>query len=203
MRARASGALLACLLLAAGAGACGVPISASPHRISHSALPQALLELRPPATSPTGTQPTTSKEVPIDIYLIQDVSGTLAPVVRQVSPPVTVQKVLDQLEAGPLSVDYHNGDESAVSPRSHLVAVGPVDHGVATVRLDQSFTRLTGEAPVDELGQIVWSLTKAPLHTTAVRFVGNGGALPVETGDGVFVNRPVTEKDYKLLAPQG
>jgi hypothetical protein len=72
--------------------------------------------------------------------------------------------------------------------------------GLATIRLDPYFSQLTGEQPIDELAQIVFSLTESPLHVTEVRFLApNGRPVAVETSDGRFVNRPVTIADYRHL----
>lgn len=191
-------------MLAALAAGCGIPISSGPHRLATADLPAALVQHqeKPPTTTP-GQKPPNSKLLPVQIFLIVPFSGNLVPVYRSVSPPVTPQKVLDALEAGPLSVDYHAGYGSAVAQKSHLVALGSVKHGEATVRLDNQFTQLRGEAPVDELAQIVWSLTAAPLHVRSVRFVASDGVpIAVETATGSFVDRPVTRKDYMLRAAQ-
>lgn len=181
--------------LALGSAACGIPLSASPHKLSRSALPLALTKPPPTPSGHAGS----SKGETVYIYLIADISGDLVRVPRTVARPATVQRVLDSLEVGPLSQDYRVGDESAVNTNSHLVAVGPVESGTATVQLDRYFFQLQGEAPVQELAQIVWSLTQSDLGVQRVRFVSAAGPLAVETEEGRFVDRPVTEYDYKDL----
>lgn len=190
-------ALAACTL---GLSACGVPLSSSPERLPNSALPAALLQRQ--QTPPPGSGSSSRGET-IYIYLVASISGTLVEVARSVSPPASVQKVIYALEAGPFATEYHDGYESAVSPTSHLVAVGPVRNGTATVRLDRQYSQLSGEGPVEELGQIVWSLTSSNLGVKRVQFVGPGGPVPVEIDTGLFVNRPVTTADYAGLIGPG
>lgn len=189
--------VLAVLGLAAlGLSACGIPLSSAPRRLPSSQLPAALTQRQPasPQQSPSSTKGQT-----VFIYLVSNVSGLLVQVERSVSRPATVQKVLYALEEGPFSTEYRLGYESAVSGSSHLVAVGPVDNGTATVRLDRQYGLLSGETPVEELAQIVWSLTASNLGVKQVQFVGTSGPVPVEIDTGVFVNRAVTSKDYENL----
>ncbi len=192
------------VVLAASAlllGACGVPLSSSPQHLPTSALPAALLQPQQ-AASPDATS--SSKGETIYIYLVESISGNLVEVARSVSRPATVQKVLYALEAGPFTAEYHDGYESAVSPASHLVAVGPVKNSTATVRLDHQYSELSGETPVEELAQIVWSITSSNLGVKKVQFVGSSNSpVPVEIDTGLFVNRPVTEADYASLIGPG
>jgi hypothetical protein len=183
-------------LVALGLGACGIPLSSAPHRLPSSALPAALTQRQPasPQQSPSSTKGQT-----VFIFLVSSASGLLVQVDRSVSRPATVQKVLYALEEGPFSTEYRLGYESAVSGASHLVAIGPVINGTATVRLDRQYGLLSGETPVEELAQIVWSLTSSNLGVKRVNFVGSNGPVPVEIDTGVFVNRPVTSSDYENL----
>ncbi|MHB1986709.1 MAG: GerMN domain-containing protein [Acidimicrobiales bacterium] len=176
--------------------ACGIPLSGGPHNLPRSALPQALLQRQVP---PAAGHNSNVKVETVFVYLIADVSGDLVPAARSVPRPVTVQEVINALEVGPLSQDYRVGDESAINTNSHLVAAGPVENGTATVQLDHYFRQLQGEAPVQELAQIVWSLTESVPGVQRVRFIGTDGPLAVETDTGAFVNRPVSKKDYQNL----
>lgn len=188
---------LAALAVLAG---CGIPVSASPHLLSKSVVPEALLQS--PSPPPVSDHTEKSTELPIDIYLVQASSGDLVAVPRFIAKPATAQEVLDQLEGGPLSTEYHAGDESAISTYSHLLVVGRTVHHVVTVELDQSFSQLRGDAPIDELGQIVWSLTGAPLdpRVHAVRFVGTDGQpVAVETDKGGFQSGPIDRGYYRCL----
>ncbi len=89
---------------------------------------------------------------------------------------------------------------SSASTTTTTTTLPLTECGLATVRLDPYFSQLTGEQPIDELAQIVFSLTQSPLHVTEVRFLGlSGKPVAVETADGRFVNRPVTVADYRHL----
>ncbi|MHB8243770.1 MAG: hypothetical protein ACYDGN_00255 [Acidimicrobiales bacterium] len=196
------------LVLALSLAACGIPISQSPSRLPRSALPQVLVQVAAPARA-CHSRGVGFKTV--HIYLVQAIPGDLVRVNRCVTLPPTVQKVLKVLEAGPFTTEYHNDLESALNINSNLQAIGPVGTcpgplrpkahcGLATVRLDRYFSGLRGEAPIQELGQIVWSLTQSDLGVTEVRFLGpNGGPVSVETATGRFVARPVTINDYRHL----
>ncbi len=176
---------------------CGIPVANAPKTLPKDAEPPALLQKANP-----GPHNPYHDAAQIVIYLIQDISGELVPVTRTVERPVTVQEVIDELEQGPDYVDYRNGDESAVSTSSDLVAKGAVKSGVSTIRLDQAYEKLTGEAPVDELGQIVWSLVKSGLEVRQVRFLAPYwpyAPTSVEIDTGGFVDRPVGVADYKKL----
>ena len=186
-----------CLICAVLLSGCGVPLSSSPQRLATSALPAALLQPQQ-ATSADATS--SSKGQTIYIYLVASISGNLVEVARSVSRPATVQKVILALEAGPFATEYHDGYESAVSSTSHLVAVGPVKDGTATIRLDRQYSEQTGEAPVQELAQIVWSVTRTHLGVRQIHFVGPNGPISVEIATGRFVDRPVSQKDYELVA---
>jgi spore germination protein GerM len=185
--------VLATGLLLAG---CGIPLSTSAHLMSKSALPEALAQPAGRALD-NGQAQAAHGYKPIDVFLVDIAAGALVPRQRNVKPPVTGQAVLDALEAGPFTTDYQSGIGSALATESHLVFLR-LDHGIATVRLDSYFVSLHGEAPVEELGQVVWTLTRAPLHITKVQFVGPTRPLAVETYTGAFVHRPVGPCDYQL-----
>lgn len=187
--------------LALSATACGIPVSSGPHRLPSSQLPASLVERE---TEPPPNTAVNAKAATVYIYLIANVTGDLVQVARSVSRPATAQKVLDALEAGPFAYEYRLGDLSAVNTDSHLVALGPVSNGTATVELDRYYSELEGEAPVEELAQVVWSLYRSNLGIERVRFVAAGGTpLAVEIDTGRFVDRPVTAADYEDLVANG
>lgn len=192
--------VLFCSLLA---GACGIPTGALPTPVT-SPLPALVRHKLPKPSCPIHVGLET-----ISIYLLKGVAGSLVPVTRCVSDPVTPQTVLVTLEEGPLPPEYRDNLESAINVDSRLQAIGHVRlcHrfrvsfcGLVVVRLDHYFSQLQGEAPIDELGQIVWSLTESHLGISEVRFVDpKNKALPIEIASGTFVNRPVSTSDYLKL----
>ncbi len=200
--------------LAALLASCGIPVSNAPVPLPRSDVPEALVvsqsvEARCPSHN--------AKVENVSIYLVQAIQGDLVRVNRCVNRPATVQEVLKVLEAGPVATDYHNNYESALNVASNLVSVGPGTTGVgpcprpakpagrcglATIRLDHYFSELQREAPIQELGQIVWSLARSPLGVTEVRFLSPAGRpVAVETATGRFVDRPVTVNDHRFLGP--
>lgn len=189
------------LTVAAGfaLAACGIP--ASGPQVLHSGLPQ-VLELKPQRESQGSGPPSLKGGVTVNIYLIQGLTGELVQVQRTV-PRLTVQAVLDQLEDGPTFKDSRDDYESAVASRSHLQAIGVSKRThVATVQLDSYFEGLTGEEPVEELGQIVWTLTMTTaLHVDAVRFISEAGSpAAVPTLTGHFTSQPVSRSNYRFCA---
>lgn len=201
--------LVVALLCAAALclSSCGIPTASSPSKLPRTALPRVLEQN---ASSSPACSASDTRLQPVYIYLVQAISGDLVQVARCVTRPATVQKVLDVLEAGPLSAEYHDDYESALNIDSNLQAVGPITPcsktktaplcALATVRLDRYFDQLHGEDPIEELGQIVWSLTRSGLGITDVRFLSPKGLpVAVEIATGRFVNRPVTEQDYRAL----
>lgn len=202
-------ALLAAMMLA---GACGIPISRGP-TVLKAVVPQVVLQPEPAQSQ--CVQPTTKFEkIYIWFVRVGIVPGQLARVDRCVQRPVNVEEVLKVLEVGPYTNEEADGYVSDVNLNSSLTAVGgvrrcppPLQHnprcGLATVRLDRYYDELQGLQPIDELGQIVLSLTDSGLGVTEVRFLTPDGApAGVETGSGGFVrpDQPVTAADYKILA---
>lgn len=199
------------VLLALLAGACGVPISRGPTLLK-AQVPSVLGQPEPAQSQ--CVQPNAKFEK-IYIWLVRAGLGPegLAKVDRCVPKPVTAEDVLKYLEVGPYVNEEADGYVSDLNLNSSLAAIGgvtkcppPLQHdphcGLATVRLDRYYEQLQGEAPIEELGQIVLSLADSGIGVSEVRFVGpNGSPIGVETGAGEFVKpgQPVTAEDYKLL----
>jgi hypothetical protein len=210
----------ACLL-----AACGVPLSSSPTRLPASDVPAGLQA----NVVPTLACQNKPQEKIINVYFVAYESGNLQSVGRCVpsTERLTVTVVLKLLEEG-VPVNETNLT-SYVLPNSNLVSVGPGPSGVgpcprkqtttrkttrttvptrstpscglATVRLDRYYYLLVGSQPIDELAQIVWSLTKqANLGVTEVLFEGpSGRPKSVQTASGTFVSGPVTRGDYRNI----
>lgn len=195
--------LAAVCLVAAG---CGIPVSASPTRVK-APLPDSVTHPLPRNNCLVQVTPPTAT---ISIYLVKGIQGSLVPVTRCVARPLTPQKVLTALIEGPIAPELRDNLESVINVDSRLQVLGPVrlcpqmgihvSCGVVTVRLDHYFAQLQGEEPIQELGQIVWSLTESGLGITEVRFVDpDGKPIAVETASGTFVRRPVSIADYLNL----
>ena len=201
---------LVALVLGLGllASACGIPLSKGPTRIAVG-LPQAVVN---PAQQAADCHADSVHLVKIYIYLVQAIPGTLVPASRCVARPVTPQEVLKALEVGPYETEEREGIETALNASSNLMVQGgyarcapPRQHAagchLVRVRLDRYFFEGEGEAPIEEIGQIVYSLTQSGLGVDEVRFLGaTGSPVYVETATGAFVNRPVSVADYNELA---
>jgi hypothetical protein len=206
--------------------ACGVPLSAGPTRLPASAVPAGLLAETPSPQQSCSHSPRLKTVYIYLVEAFTGRLVRVARCVETRHSP-TVQEVLKLLEYGPYGSDYQDNYGSALNVSSNLQSAGPRPTGVgpcprsttapspsggssttttappstrcglATIRLDRFFSELQGEAPIEELAQIVWSVTES-LRVTEVRFLGaDGRPVAVEKADGRFVDRPVTIADYR------
>ncbi len=148
-----------------------------------------------PAASPDGpTDPATSAEV---YFTDGTVLTTAARTVASVGDLQALQDLLDDLTAGPNSVDRRRGLSSALPPATRLAVTGLVD-GIATVDLT------VGQAPPDQttaIAQIVLTATSLP-RVTQIRLTINGMAISPPLASGAQTDRALTRADYlPMLAP--
>lgn len=186
------GCLAAAMTVAAG---CGLPVDNSARAIPANEMPLAL-------TQPSGTVPefaTPHDAVPFPIFLLGP-DGELTKAFRYLPPPVTPQKLLNALAAGPSPREFGQRIESAVPLSAGLLA-RPLRRGVLTVVLDSSFASLLpGQAPYF-FAQIVYSVTSLP-GINGVLFEYKGSPIPPEIGNGSLATSDVVHRsDYKQLAP--
>jgi spore germination protein GerM len=153
-------------------------------------------------TEPSGTVPQFAAPhdaVPISIFLLGP-DGELTKAFRYAPPPVTPQKVLNALAAGPYPRELSEGIESAV-PLSSALRVLAARRGVLTVALDSGFASLLpGQAPYF-FAEIVYSLTSLP-GVNGVEFKYKGSPITPEIGNGSLATGYVVSRaDYKQVAP--
>lgn len=194
-------ATLAGLLVAA----CGVPVGDQPSPIAHNAVPFKLLD--PSATSGTPSTPTTTTPFPaqhvtLQIYLVGPASR-LVPVDRVVPSPSDLVSILQALIAGPKSTEAAAGLQGQIPPQTKVLGGTQVSHGIATVDLSASFGQLAGQAQIEAIAQIVFTVTgniNGHSGVTGVAFEIAGQPASVPQPDGALVN-VATRAQYASLAP--
>ncbi len=181
------------MALALGLAACGIPESSAPQALSRRDVPFGLLSpssSRPPANAG-------APQVATVVYLLR--GGRLAPAVRDVAAPLSLQRVLDALVQGPTNTEATGGLGSAVDSQAHLIAAGTVA-GIATVDLGGDFGQIGGREQILAVAQVVFTVTNFP-SVTGVTFTEAGQPVDAPAGDGTLTSGPLVRQDFATLAP--
>lgn len=175
------------LLLAA----CGVGLNASPNVVAKKDVPYGLLRPSPPTSvSSTPGQYAT-------IYL--DGPGRLVAVARDLTPPVTIARVLRALADGPTSAEAAEGFKSPLSTAAPLSVVHSTSTTVV-VGIATSFTSLAEQDQAVAVAQLVFTLTVFPgIESVEIRIDGKRAKVP--TASGTLSAGPLTRADYATLGP--
>lgn len=190
MRAGRSGllALLAVLLLALAG--CGVPNDDSPRALDPTAVPFQVT-----TRSATPAAPGNSD---VGIYLVRN--DRLERVLRPLEPPITPERVLEQL-LDPLTEEEIDAGLSSAIPGSVELDDFTIESGVAVVTLIGLQDRQVRSDQPTAFAQIVTTLDELP-GVDGVRFRRDGADLEVPRGDSSFADGPLTRADYtELLMP--
>jgi len=179
---------------------CGVPVASNPAAIAHRNVPFGLLET-PAASTPSTTTspPPTADDHAVQIYLVKS-TGHLAPVGRVVPDPVSLASVVQALIGGPTTAEASAGLQDEVPTQTRVLGPGTIVNGVATVDLSVAFGQLAGQAQIEAIAQVVFSVTADIPDVTAVAFEVAGQLTQVPESNGALVN-PATRVDYASLAP--
>jgi spore germination protein GerM len=191
---RTGAAGLAVVAVALSATACGIPSDDHAVLAAPGSVPFDLLGQAPPATVTTLQAAPTEKAT---IFLVQ--GERLAPVQRELPAPVSVESVLEALEAGPTATEVQLGLRTALLA-SGLVKSGSVSGGIATIDLGQPFTDIAGRDQILALAQIVSTVTGLP-GVGRASFTLEGQPVGVLRGDGAVTTDSVSRDDYATLAP--
>jgi hypothetical protein len=165
------------------------------HLIPPSELPQDVYG--PPAEA----RPIEGQGIPEQgtVFLVN--KGRLTPVDRELPLARTLPEALVEalLEVqGPVE----NTDLNTAIPRNTRLISIQVDQNVATVDLSAEFeSGATGEPLALRLAQVVFTLTQEETQILNVLFSIEGAPIPVLTGDGLVVERPVVRQDYTRFGP--
>jgi len=133
--------------------------------------------------------------VPETLYLTKD--GILAPVIRHLAQPPSVQELVADLVAGPSTVERNKGYGSALVGTNQ---VGPVTvtGGYAIVEITVPVEGTVRNDEVLAYGQLVCTLTTQP-GVSAVSFQSGGEVVKVPRGDLSLSDMPLTKADYADL----
>ena len=187
-------ALVATLLLA---GACSAPVDSGPEAIRAANIPEDLRS-GPTSTTTSTTAPTGESEE-VTVYFIGP-DLRLAPVKRSVSPPVTVEKVLQKLFAGPTVAEQVSGLRTAISYDTRILNA-PIEARIALVDVSKSFAFGTVEDRIRAYAQVVFTVVDVG-DVTGVLFAVNGRRQEVPAGDGSNQSAPQGRASYGEYSPR-
>jgi spore germination protein GerM len=185
--------VVALVALVAAAG-CSAPVDSGPKTLRAASIPEALRS--PSSTTSTSVPSGESEEV--TVYYIQD--DRLAPVKRRVSPPVTVEKVLQKLFAGPSTAEAVAGFTSAISPDTDILGA-PIEARIATVNVSKNFAFGLATDQIMAVAQVVFTAVEIP-GVTGVLFAENGKRQEVPEGDGSSTSAPLGKASYSEFTPR-
>ena len=186
-------ALVAVLLFAA---ACSAPVDSGPKAIRAASIPQGL---RAETSSTTVTSAPTGESEEVTIYFIGP-DQRLVPVKRRVSPPVTVEKALEKLLAGPTIAEGVTGLRTAISFDTRVLGA-PIEARIAVVNVSKSFAVGRVDDQIRAYAQVVFTAVDVG-GVTGVLFAVNGRRLEVPAGDGSNQSAPLGRGSYPEYTPR-
>jgi spore germination protein GerM len=186
--------LVAGLVALVAAAGCSSPVDSGPKTLRAASIPEALRS--PSSTTSTSVPSGESEEV--TVYYIQ--GDRLAPVTRRVSPPVTVEKVLQKLFAGPTTAEAVGGLRSAISPDTDILGA-PIEARIATVNVSKNFAFGLPTDQIMAVAQVVFTAVEIP-GVTGVLFAENGRRQEVPQGDGSSTSAPLGRASYPQVTPR-
>jgi spore germination protein GerM len=178
------------------AGACSTPLDSGPKSIRSASIP-AGLRAETSSTTTTTFLPGASEEITV-YYIAPD--GRLQPVRRRVSLPVTPEKVLQKLFAGPSDSEALNGLHSAISGDTTILGA-EAEQGILTVDTSKNFAFGRIDDQISAYGQVVFTALDLP-GVTGVQFAQNGKRIPVQAGDGSSTSLPLGRASFAQLTPR-
>lgn len=175
--------------------ACGVPLDTEPQALRGGDVPA---ELRQELPTQTTTTLAAGPASPVTIYLAGP--ERLVAVVRQVSAPASVEKVLQQLFTGPTKAESAQGLRTAISPGTTVLGAA-VEAKLVSIDLSGDFAVGSPPDQIIAFAQVVFTATKLE-GVGGVVFTRNGRRLEVPTGDGSITSTPLGPASYPQLTPR-
>ena len=186
-------ALVTTVLLAAG---CSAPVDSGPKAIRAASIPEGL---RAETSSTTTTTAPTGESEEVTIYFIGP-DQRLAPAKRLVSSPVTVEKVLQKLFAGPTTAEGVSGLRTAISAETTVLGA-PIEARIAVINVSKSFAVGRVDDQIRAYAQVVFTAVDVG-GVTGVLFAVNGRRLEVPAGDGSNQSAPLGRGSYPEYTPR-
>ena len=187
--------MLAAVLLLVSA--CSAPVDSGPKAIRAATIPEDLRS--GPTSSTTSTTAPSGESEQVTIYFIGP-EQRLVPVKRSVSPPVTVEKVLQKLFAGPTISEGVSGLRTAISFDTRVLSA-PIEAKIALVDVSKIFAF----GPLDDrtraYAQVVFTAVDVS-GVTGVLFSVNGHRQEVPAGDGSVQSAPLGRGSYGEYTPR-
>ena len=193
--------LVALVVVLALAAACSAPVDSGPKTLRAASIPS---DLRGETTTTATTILSTGESEEATVYFIKNdpttLTDRLVAVKRLLTPPVTVQKVVQKLFAGPTSQEYLDGLRTAINPDTTVLG-GPVEAHIATVDVSKIFAFGVPQEQINAFAQVVLTVLDVG-GVTGVVFSLNGHRLEVPQGDGSSTSAPLGRASYPQLTPR-
>ena len=187
---------LALVLTLVMAGACSAPVDSGPKTIRQASLP---LGLRSEASSTTTTTIPTGQTEEVTVYFF-GADLRLHPVKRLVSSPVSVEKVLQKLFAGPTPAEGLTGLRTAISGETAILSAG-VKNQIVTVDTSKYFAFGPLPEQIAAFAQVVFTASDVP-GVTGVVFAQNGRRVDAFDGSGLPQSAPLGRAAYPQATPR-
>jgi spore germination protein GerM len=188
------GALATALVLAV---ACSAPVDSGPKAIRPASIP---LGLRAETSSTTSTTLPTGESEEVTVYFITQ-EERLQAVKRQVSAPVSVEKVLEKLFTGPTPAEAVGlGLKTAISGETTILGA-KVENRILTLDTSKNFAFGTNPEQIIAYAQVVFTALDIE-GVTGVQFAQNGRRIPVQAGDGSSTSQPLGRASFSQLIPR-
>jgi spore germination protein GerM len=182
------------------AAACSAPLDSGPKTLRAASIPP---DLRGETSSTTTTIVSTGDSAELTVYFIGNDPSTgndrLVAAKRRVSPPVSLEKVLQKLFAGPTTAEQVMGLRTAI--RGDTAVLGaPIEARIATINVSKNFALGTQEQVI-AFAQVVFTAVDVE-GVTGVVFALNGHRQEVPQGDGSSTSTPLARASYPQVTPR-
>jgi spore germination protein GerM len=200
-RRRPFGGFVALVAALALAWACSAPVDSGPKTLRAASIPP---DLRGETTTTTTTIISTGESEEATVYYIKSdpTNGIdrLVAVKRLVTPPVTVEKVVQKLFSPPTNQERLDGLRTAISPDTTVLGA-PVEAHIVTINVSKIFAFGAPQEQINAFAQVVFTALDVG-GVTGVLFALNGHRLEVPQGDGSSTSAPLGRASYPQVTPR-
>jgi spore germination protein GerM len=184
------------VLAALGVAGCSAPVDSGPKTLRAASIPA---NLRAETSSTTSTTVLSGASEEVTVYFIGP-DERLVPVKHRVSSPVSLEKVLQNLFAGPTPAEAVGGLRTAISPETTILGA-PIEARIATVNVSRNFAfGRVSDHPI-AFAQVVFTAVDVE-GVTGVLFAVNGRRQEAPEGDGRVTSTPLGRASYAQVTPR-